>query len=151
MIDAKKTRARQFAYVDDKAEALLRTLKVAIRTSGKTKDKIAREAHVSRSVIERWVQGKEIPTIGNLISLAQILNVDISDSINFKWYHDLIDVKQIEQKIAKFNLTPRDIASMLNFAESYVSMIVVTCGLKYAPVCFIAELLEALDVIEQAQ
>ena len=58
-------------------------LKNAISESGFTQEELALEIGVDRTTINRYLNGKRIPTIKSIINLSYALDYDLEDLIDF--------------------------------------------------------------------
>lgn len=57
-------------------------LKALRKDSGLSQDYIAEKLYTSRSTVQRWECNKSVPTSGDLIKLAEMLNVDVDYLLN---------------------------------------------------------------------
>lgn len=48
----------------------------AIKSSALSRDEVARSVGVHPSAVSHWVSGRAVPTVANLVRLAEVLGVD---------------------------------------------------------------------------
>lgn len=65
--------------IDTRLAELAATLKRLIESSSYKPADVARELSVDRSVVGRWMTGERTPTMKNLIELADLLGVEMTD------------------------------------------------------------------------
>ena len=68
--------------IDMKATGL--NLFFLIRDSGNTTKDIEKACGVQRQTVNKWINGNRLPSIDNLVIIADMLNVDVLEILKFK-------------------------------------------------------------------
>lgn len=61
-------------------------LKEAMSNARFTQIKLSRETGIPQSSLSRYLQGTRIPSIEDVMSICETLNISVNDMINFDFY-----------------------------------------------------------------
>ena len=64
---------------------------------------------------------KRNPSLTTLIKIADVLNYDLSESLNYKIYKDKITLRKIREGMKKYGITINELAKLLNFTRRGLS------------------------------
>lgn len=70
---------RSSPMIDPRLQALADRIKALINASTYKPTDIARNLDVDRSAVSRWMSGERQPTMKNLVDLADLLSVELTD------------------------------------------------------------------------
>lgn len=116
--------------LDEITVEFLRTLKARRVRMGLSQNVLARMIGVGIKTLRRYESHRCIPTIKNLMILADILGVDLSASINSKYHHGEIRHDKIKSGIRDYGLTYAEIGRMTNYHGATIRQAVLPsfCG-----------------------
>ena len=94
--------------LDDITEKFVRTL--AERIENQEKDVLTFATKHGFFPMKLWdiINKRDLPSYEDLVKLAEILNYDLSESFNYRYYNNLIDIEGMRAEIAKRGMTLQD-------------------------------------------
>lgn len=107
-------------FIDEPAKNFLASLKSLRKSSGKTRHEIANILGAKYRSIWDWETGRLYPRLKMLIKLAEIFNYDISDSINYKYFHKTLRPNVIRLLMRRYGLTCKELEELTGFRRNRV-------------------------------
>ena len=98
----------------------LSSLKSLRKAAGKSQKEIAKEINTTLSSISDWEIGRCYPYLESLIKLAEILNYDISESQNYKYFYKKINPQVIKQSMKHYGLDYMELEQITGFNHTRV-------------------------------
>ncbi len=135
----------QHIYIDEVAEEFLTRLGELVKRSGYSELDIANKLHVHETLPRAWRIRRSAPSVGTFLRLAEILNYDISGSVNYQWYHGTLKAKTLYQQLKRRRLDYKALADEIGYNARYVKEVLENGNLENAPVQFIGHLLKYLN------
>jgi len=134
---------RLLIYKDEITMNFLAGLRQRRKSLGLSGPYAAKSMHMCYSNLKYYERGKYCPTLGNLIKLAKFYNVDISDSINWKFYHDEISFAALRRDKEKYALTFSDIVEECGTNNTYLCLTLK--GKKQGTLLALGRIIEAVE------
>ncbi len=106
--------------LDEVSMRFLRSLKTERLKMGISQRKLGQMIGCIRSLISVYESGKRIPSVSNLVKLAEVLEYDLSTSVNYKYYHGLINWQELRERFIYFDVTLRELGSYIAYTTSAV-------------------------------
>lgn len=88
------------AILDAPTKRFLGKMKSLREDAGLSLGALAVAVGVSKTTVLRMETKDELPFIHNLLKVASALKYDISDSVNYKYYHGEVSPEKIEDMLA---------------------------------------------------
>lgn len=110
--------------LDDITVEFLGKLRRLRETHGFTQKFIAEYANTTRTCVTCYEQGKSTPSLRTLIKLAEVLNYDISQSVNYKFFHRKINTGKLMKSIRVHGFSFVEISSIVGYSPENVSLAV---------------------------
>ena len=132
--------------LDEITADFLHNIRAIRKNLGFTQHEIASYANTTRASITAYEHGIAHPELGILIKLAEILEVDISQSVNYKFFHGKIKKHKLKEAIRDYGLSLPEIASLTGFHERTVSE-----ALRLRPNASLQCLNAVIELIRQEQ
>ena len=76
-----------------------------------------------RSLISVYESGERIPSVSNLVKLAEVLEYDLSTSVNYKYWHRKIDWQNLRKQLEYYGFTVRELSVYVGYGESAVDKV----------------------------
>lgn len=108
--------------LDDISANFLKNLRTIRKNLGLTIDFVAKAAGVVTSSVIALEQGVCAPKLALLIKLAEILNTDISESINYKFFYGKIKPEQIKKAIRTYGLSYKELSQITGYERKHISL-----------------------------
>ena len=105
---------------DEVSMSLIRSTKSLRRGMKLTQKMLAENLGITRAAVSCYERGKALPTLPILMKLAVILGVDISGSINWKYYHGQVSRYELKTGLRRYGLTYGELGMLLGYAEGTV-------------------------------
>lgn len=83
--------------LDEVSVRFLRLLKSERLKAGLSQSELGKLVGTKRSLISTYENKSRIPTVGYFVKLAEVLGYDLSSSVNYKYYHGLIDFRRLNK------------------------------------------------------
>ena len=109
---------------DDITAEFLRNMRRIRKTLGLTQAEIADYAQVPRTCVVCYEKERATPILRVLIRLAEVLETDISDSVNYKFFYGKVRTEKIKKAIRTYGLSFTEIASLTGWSSNQVSLAV---------------------------
>ena len=106
--------------LDEPVRSFLVLLKSERIRAGLTQSYVAEYLHTARSTICAYERGINLPPLENLIKLAELLEYDISESINYKFFYRKIQPYQIKYNLRRYGLSYRELAELTGYREERI-------------------------------
>lgn len=107
--------------LDSTTSEFLKNLRSIRKSLGLTLDCVAHRIGATRSSLINYEKGKQSPDLLKLIKLAELLNYDISESINYKFFHGKIRADHMHRKMKYFGLSIAEISRITGYCIRRVS------------------------------
>ncbi len=91
---------------DAPTREFLRDLKKYREAQGYTREELAQRIGVSPLTLRDYERQASIPVLVNLLKLAEVLNYDISHSLNYKYFHRKITPAKLRIQMHERGITP---------------------------------------------
>ena len=113
--------ANKSILLDTPTTSLLSSLKARRIAHGLSITQLAEKLCVSRRSIDNYEQKKSPPCLLNLINMAEFFSYDLSDSLNYKFFHGLIRADRIRARIKSIGLTSTELARLTGYNKSSIN------------------------------
>ena len=101
---------------DAQTRKFLSNLQNLRKAQGYSCEEIAQKIGISPRRIKDYELQKRRPDLGNLLKLAEILNYDLSRSLNYKYAHGKISPITIRRQMQERELTPRKLSRLTGYS-----------------------------------
>ena len=132
--------------LDPPTLTLLSSLRPLRVSANLTQKALANHLNITEGSITAYEKRKVAPKLGVLIRLADFFNYDLSESVNYKYYHRLIDPPALKDRIKRSGLRYLDIAELTGYSEH---MILTSINLKCASLPCLYAIFRALEQAER--
>lgn len=130
--------------LDEPARSFLASLRAERVRAGLTQSYVAECLNIARSTVGSYEHGINLPPLENLIKLAELLEYDISDSLNYKFFYRKIQPYKIKYNLRQYGLSYRELSELTGYEEERIGEAV-----RMKPKCSILCWAAVLGVIEQ--
>ena len=130
--------------LDDVTTDFLRKLPSLRKRYGYTQEKVALLLRTNRRSIIAYEKGEATPTLSVLMKLAELLQTDISESVNYKFFHGKIKPGRILKSIRFYGFSIAEIASLTGYNKH-----IVTDAVKVKPRASIQCLHAVLELLQK--
>ena len=113
---------RQLLYPDEVTMNFITNLKALRMKKNLSRKEIARIIGISRVSVQLYETGKGLPGVHVLIRLAEILGVDLSSSINYRYCYNQVRKDSIMQGMKRYGLSYRELGEMLGHAHTTIKV-----------------------------
>ena len=103
--------------LDEPAEELVSTLKARRTAAGLSTQALAELLNVSASSIVLYEKKKNMPQIHCLIKLAEIFSFDLSDSINYKLFHGIVNKETLRRTFRMYGFNYSEMARLTGYSS----------------------------------
>lgn len=132
--------------LDDPTQKFLSVLRATRESAGMSRSQIARSMNIPTKTFQMYELGLCYPSLGNLMRLAEILRYDLSDSVNYKFFHGKLNPYEIKQKLKRYDLSYREISEATGYTRDRIS-----CSILMRPKGSLHCLHAVLEVIRREQ
>ncbi len=131
--------------LDPPTVTLLSSLKSMRKRAGLTQEALANHLSVAKGSITAYEKRRVAPKLSVLMRLANFFNYDLSESVNYKYYHRLIDPPTLKDRIKHLGLRYWDIGELTGYSER---MIIGSINLNLASLPCLYAIFRALEQVE---
>ena len=114
---------RKAVYFDNVTKEFLRSIPARLTEKGMTIDDLAKEIDTTSTRTQLYTELKQQPTLGELMKMATMFDVDLHESVNYRYYHGEIDLQRLCDKIVEYGVSARELSEILNCHANYVSAV----------------------------
>lgn len=107
--------------LDDVTSEFLKNLRSIRKSIGFTLDYVASHIGTVHSCVIGYEKGKHLPELLKLIKLAELLNYDISESINYKFFHGKIRAEHMHRKMHYYGFSIIELSRITGYCVRRVS------------------------------
>lgn len=107
--------------LDAPTRKFLSALRAARESAGMSQSQIAGSANIPTKTFQMYELGLCCPSLGNLMRLAEILSYDLSDSVNYKFFHGKLNPHEIKRKLKRYDLSYREISEQTGYSRDRIS------------------------------
>lgn len=132
--------------LDPPTVTLLTSLKPLRVSANLTQEALANHLSTTKESIFAYEKRKVAPKLEALMSLANFFNYDLSESVNYKYYHRLIDPPTLKDRIKRLGLRYLDIGELTGYSER---MIIGSINLNPASLPCLYAIFKALEQAER--
>ena len=101
---------------DAPTRQFLRELKPLREGMGYTREELARKIEVRPRTLKDYELQTRQPVLGRLLKLAEVLNYDLSRSLNYKYYHGKISLITIRRRMVEKGITPQTLSKLTGYS-----------------------------------
>ena len=131
----------------DKVTAeFLKNFRAIRKNLGFTQDFVAKAAGIVPSTVIAIEQGFCNPKLALLVKLAKILKIDISESINYKFFYKKIKPEKIKKALRSYGLSFVELSQITGYERKHISL-----SVRLAPRASLQCLHAVLQVIHREQ
>ncbi len=102
--------------LDEPALIFLQSLKVIRQGAGLTKQALADAVGIARSNIVGYETTRKLPSVATLIKLAEVLEYDLSQSVNYKLYHGEIKPVWLRYQLKLYGFNYAELSRMTGYS-----------------------------------
>ena len=113
--------ANKNVLLDIPTNSLLSSLKGRRIEQGLSINQLAKKLSLSWKSIRNYEQRKYPPCLLNLINMAEFFSYDLSDSLNYKFFHGLIRADRIRARMKSIGLTGTKLARLTGYSSAVVN------------------------------
>ena len=106
--------------LDEPTKKFLSSLRFLRKRAGKSLKDIAKQIDSTLHSVHDWEVGRCYPYLESLIKLAEILNYDISESLNYKYFYKKINPQVIKQSMKRYGLDYMELEQITGFHRTRV-------------------------------
>ena len=128
---------------DECSMRFLRSLKERRRVYGLTQSMLAGCIGVSLGTLKAYEQGRLLPSLNALMRLVEYFEADLSDSINWKYYHGQLNPRKIYASLKRYGLNYAEVGRLIGYSD-----ITVSASVRLQHKGSLTVLSQVLDVIE---
>ena len=107
----------KYPHLDEPTKNFLGSLASHRKSAGLTQKVLAGILNIAEATLSDYERGKRIPTVRLLIRLAELLGFDLSESINYKLYHNLINPKSLRRIFVKYGFNYTELAELTGYCQ----------------------------------
>ncbi|MBQ7220718.1 MAG: helix-turn-helix transcriptional regulator [Synergistaceae bacterium] len=133
----------KYIVMDEPTSAFLTSLRELRKLSGFTQQDLADFLGTSRSNIYYYERGINRPPLAALFKLASLFGVDLSESINYKFFYRSLSAYDIKHRAKNFGLSQNELGGLTSYREREISE-TVNMRPRASVACF-AAILEVLE------
>ena len=129
--------------LDEPAKRFIASLKSLRNKAGLTLAQVGELLNCDMRTVLSYESRRYTPHLRNFIRLAEILGYDLSESLNYRYYHRKISPSDIKHEMRQFGLSITELAKLTGYERPRVSLS-VNMSSKGSLLCLGA----VLDVIQ---
>ena len=134
---------------DEPTLEFLMNIKALVKQHGMTLEQVSRKLGKNPWWLYEITRQRTCPRLGDLHNLARVLDYDLSDSVNMRFFRSpRIFVTNLKQRIREHKLKPIQIMEMTGYTYSSVMKYLPIKAQFIPPIVFMNTIIEALDRIE---
>ena len=107
--------------IDEVAANFLKNMKSIRLKSNYQAEAVAILVGHNPKAIREYERYNRTPTLRTFIKLAELFNYDVSESINYKFYHRKINTGNLIKRIRYYGLTIADLSAITGYSTSAIS------------------------------
>ena len=108
---------------DDITRRFLLELRSLRKRKGLSQSGLAKMLEVNEMTIRRYELGKTIPHVARLNKLAEILDYDISDSVNYRFHHNKICGYDLRSRIERYGFSNAELQEITGYSARMIRAI----------------------------
>ena len=112
--------ANKNILLDVPSSTLLSSIKQRRIDYGLSVKQLAEKLCISHRSIQSYEQGKYPPILLTLINMGEFFGYDLSDSLNYKFFHGLIRSDEIKERMKYLGLTYVELARLTGYSRSVI-------------------------------
>ena len=103
--------------IDECVADFLYSLKERIEARGLTVLEFAKKCGVDPSDLKGIIKGAWSPLYPTLVKLANALDYDLSESFNYRYFNDLIDIERMKRTLKQNYISVEKLASQIGYTK----------------------------------
>lgn len=107
--------------LDEVSRKFLCSLRERRKRAGLTQKVVADYVGLKKSAISNYEQGRKTPSLRYLLKLAEILKYDLSESINYKIFHEQVELVSIKRQLKFFGLTYPELEKLTGYSVRQIT------------------------------
>lgn len=111
---------RSYIVLDEPTRKFLGTLGNVRRKAGMTLRELASAIGAPLGTVKMYEQGLNLPSLGILMRLAEYFGYDLSDSVNYKVYHEEVKPPSIKRVIRRYGLSYGELSELTGYATANI-------------------------------
>ena len=106
--------------LDDVTREFLQMLPYLVKVEGYSWREFAEACGYKKYAISNVISNAQMPSVEFLLAMAETLDYDLSESINYRYHHGLCTKQTLRERIAKLNITLDDLAQKTGYVSTYL-------------------------------
>ncbi len=107
--------------IDAPTREFLQSMKALRVSKGLSQYKLADAVGTKRTNIQAYESGRNLPALPMLIVLADYLGYDLSESLNYKYFHGSIAPSKLKVELARWGLSYAEAGRLTGYSKSHVN------------------------------
>ena len=107
--------------LDEPTREFLSSLRMLREHSGMSVSYAAKCLGIRRSALYVYENGRHKPNLNTLMKLAELLEYDLSGSINYKFFHGKLCSGEIKDKLTMYGLTYSELSKLTGYDAERIS------------------------------
>ena len=134
---------QKYIVLDVITQEFLSRLRELRRSLGLTQQEAASALGIHRDLFRLYENGRKIPYLERLLMLADFYCYDISDSINYKFYHGEIQLCNIKAQLKIYGLESGELSEYTSYSRGRICQVIR--DKKLSSVLCLASILEVIN------
>ena len=130
--------------IDDVTDNFLKNFRAIREKLGLTQNFVSKAAGIAPSSLIAIEQGVCAPKLALFVKLAEILNTDISESLNYKFFYGKIKPEKIKKAIRSYGLSYIELSQITGYERKHISL-----SIRLKPKASISCLYAVLQVLQR--
>ena len=135
--------------LDETTRKFLGELRNFRRMVGKTQREMAQALNVHRTTYQNYELGLRLPTLENLMRLAESFGYDLSESVNHKFFYGTLQPNDIKRELKRYDLPLSELSKQTGYSTDRLEC-AITLNLRSSLPCLSA-VLEVLRYEREAE
>ena len=107
----------KYPHLDEPTKVFLGSLAAIRKSAGLTQKILAGILNIAEATLSDYENGKKIPNVHKLIRLAELLDYDLSSSINYKLYHEQITPNSMRKMFVRYGFNYTELAQLTGYCQ----------------------------------
>ena len=108
---------KKHSHLDEPTKVFLGSLAAIRKSAGITQKVLAGMLDIAEATLSDYERGKRIPLVHKLMRLAELLDYDLSSSINYKLYHEQINPKSLRRMFVRYGFDYTELAQLTGYCQ----------------------------------
>ena len=111
----------KYIVLDSITQDFLLNMKAHREHSGVSLQQVAQLIHAHPETIRQYEHGTALPSLQKFIAMAELYDVDVSKSINYRYFHGKIQTRSIKRSLKFYGLDYQELSERTGYNRSKIS------------------------------